>query len=202
MKKTTRAAEQDRPDVKAARIAWREKQPQWDPRRLVFIDETGLNTKMARLYGRAPVGQRCLATVPHGHWQSSTFLAALRLDAITAPFLIEGALDGEVFTAYLQEALGPELRQGDLVILDNLSTHKMARVGELIAGWGAQVHYLPAYSPDLNPIEEAFAKLKAHLRQAAARTLEELQSAVAQALQSFRPEHCRGFFRHAQYASI
>ena len=157
---------------------------------------------MARLYGRAPVGQRCLAPVPHGHWQSSTFLAALRLDAITAPFLIEGALDGEVFTAYLQQVLGPELRQGDLVILDNLSTHKMARVGELISGWGAQVHYLPAYSPDLNPIEQAFAKLKAHLRQAAARTLEQLQSAVAQALQSFRPEHCRGFFRHAQYASI
>jgi len=157
---------------------------------------------MARLYGRAPVGQRCVAAVPHGHWQSSTFLAALRLDAITAPFLIEGALDGEVFTAYLQQVLCPELRPGDRVVLDNLSTHKMARVRELITACGAEVHYLPAYSPDLNPIEQAFAKLKAHLRQAAARTLDQLQSAVAQGLQSFRPDHCRGFFRHAQYASI
>lgn len=157
---------------------------------------------MARLYGRAPVGRRCVAAVPHGHWQSSTFLAALRLEAITAPFLIEGALDGEVFTVYLQQVLCPELRPGDQVILDNLSTHKMARVGELIAAAGAEVHYLPAYSPDLNPIEQAFAKLKAHLRAAAARTLAELQPALAQALQSFRPDHCRGFFRHAQYASI
>jgi transposase len=157
---------------------------------------------MARLYGRAPVGRRCVAAIPHGHWQSSTFLAALRLEAITAPFLIEGALDGDVFTTYLQEVLCPELRPGDQVILDNLSTHKMARVGELIAACGAEVHYLPAYSPDLNPIELAFAKLKAHLRQATARTLDQLQSALAHALHSFRPDHCRGFFRHAQYASM
>ncbi len=157
---------------------------------------------MARLYGRSPVGQRCVAAIPHGHWQSSTFLAALRLEAITAPFLIEGALDGDVFTTYLQEVLCPELRPGDQVILDNLSTHKMVRVGELIAACGAEVHYLPAYSPDLNPIELAFAKLKAHLRQAAARTLDQLQSALAYALHSFQPDHCRGFFRHAQYASI
>jgi transposase len=157
---------------------------------------------MARLYGRSPVGQRCVAAIPHGHWQSSTFLAALRLEAITAPFLIEGALDGDVFTTYLQEVLCPELRPGDQVILDNLSTHKMARVGELIAACGAEVHYLPAYSPDFNPIELAFAKLKAHLRQAAARTLDQLQSALAHALHSFKPDHCRGFFRHAQYASM
>jgi transposase len=157
---------------------------------------------MARLYGRAPVGRRCLAAIPHGHWQSSTFLAALRLETITAPFLIEGALDGDVFTTYLQKVLCPELRPGDMVVLDNLSTHKMARVGELIAACGAEVHYLPAYSPDFNPIEMAFAKLKAHLRQAAARTLGELQSALTHALNSFAPDHCRGFFRHAQYASI
>ena len=157
---------------------------------------------MARLYGRAPVGRRCVGIIPHGHWQSSTFLAALRLESVTAPFLIEGALDGDVFTAYLKHVLGPELRPGDKVILDNLSTHKMARVGELIAAQGAEAHYLPAYSPDLNPIELAFAKLKAHLRATAARTLEQLQCALAEALNSFHPDHCRGFFRHAQYASM
>jgi transposase len=169
---------------------------------LVFIDETGLNTKMARLIGRSPVGQRCVAAIPHGHWQSSTFLAALRLESITAPFLIEGAVDGDVFTAYLQHVLCPELRPGDIVILDNLSTHKMARVSEMIASAGAEVRYLPPYSPDLNPIEQAFAKLKAHLRQAAARTLPDLQAALVEALGSFRPDHCHGFFRHARYASM
>jgi transposase len=157
---------------------------------------------MARLYGRAPVGQRCVAAIPHGHWQSSTFIAALRLEGMTAPFLIEGAVDADVFTAYLQQVLAPELRPGDIVILDNLSTHKMARVGELIAAAGAEVRYLPPYSPDLNPIEQAFAKLKAYLRQAAARTIAELQSALVEALASFRPDHCQGFFRHACYASI
>ena len=157
---------------------------------------------MARLYGRAPVGQRCVAAIPHGHWQSSTFIAALRLEGMTAPFLIEGAVDADVFTAYLQQVLSPELRPGDIVILDNLSTHKMARVGELIAATGAEVRYLPPYSPDLNPIEQAFAKLKAHLRQAAARTMAELQSALVEGLASFRADHCQGFFRHACYASI
>jgi transposase len=157
---------------------------------------------MARLYGRCPVGRRCVGTIPHGHWQSSTFIAALRAESIAAPFLIEGAVDADVFTAYLQHVLCPELREGDVVILDNLSTHKMQRVTEMISVRGASVRYLPAYSPDLNPIELAFAKLKAHLRQAAARTLDELQSALVEALHSFRPQHCQGFFRHAQYASI
>jgi transposase len=157
---------------------------------------------MARLYGRAPVGQRCVAAIPHGHWQSSTFLAALRRESIAAPFLIEGAVDAEVFTAYLQHVLCPELNPGDIVILDNLSTHKMARVRELIATAGAEVRYLPPYSPDLNPIEQAFAKLKAHLRQTAARTLDDLQAALVDALVRFQPDHCRGFFRHARYASI
>ena len=169
---------------------------------MVFIDETGLNTKMARLYGRSLKSQRCLGHVPHGHWQTSTFIAALRAESITAPFLIEGAVNAEVFTAYLQEVLCPELRAGDVVILDNLSTHKIPSVAGLIAARGASVRYLPPYSPDLNPIEMAFAKLKANLRQAAARTLDELQGAVAQSLLTFSPAHCQGFFQHAQYASI
>jgi transposase len=157
---------------------------------------------MARRYGRSPRNRRCLARVPHGHWQSSTFIAALRPEKITAPFLIEGAVNAEVFTAYLEKVLCPELRPGDIVILDNLSTHKVAGVSALIAARGASVLYLPPYSPDLNPIEMAFAKLKAHLRQAAARTLDELQTAVRSCLAEFQPQHCQGFFRHAQYVSI
>ena len=157
---------------------------------------------MARRYGRSPTHQRCVASVPHGHWQSSTFIAARRAASIAAPFLIEGAVNAEVFTAYLDQVLCPELRRGDVVVLDNLSTHKVARVAALITARGATVRYLPPYSPDLNPIELAFAKLKSHLRQAAARTLADLQGAVAAGLTHFQPEHCKGFFRHAHYTSI
>jgi transposase len=168
---------------------------------LVFIDETALNTKMARLYGRSPLGQRCLGRVPYGHWQTTTFIAALRWDRIDAPFLIEGAANGEVFSAYVAQVLCPELLEGDVVILDNLSVHKTPTIAKLIAAQGAMVRYLPAYSPDLNPIEQAFAKLKAHLRGSAARTLNELHSATASALRSFHPDHCAAFFRHAQYGT-
>ncbi len=168
----------------------------------MFIDETGLNTKLARHYGRCPLGQRCLSAIPHGHWQSSTFIAALRHDSIDAPFLIEGPVDAEVFTAYLEQVLCPQLRAGDTLILDNLSTHKIQNVSRLLSAQGVGVRYLPPYSPDLNPIELAFAKLKAHLRQAAARTLDELYSALAASLNSFSPTHCQAFFRHAHYASI
>jgi len=170
-------------------------------RHLVFIDETGLNTKMARLYGRSPVGQRCADAVPHGHWHTSTFIAALRYESIGAPFLIEGAVDADVFTAYLQHVLCPELREGDIVILDNLSTHKIQNVEKLVSAQGASVRYLPPYSPDFNPIEQAFAKLKAHLRQAAARTLDELQHALARALPCFSSDHCRNFFHDANYTT-
>jgi transposase len=169
---------------------------------LVFIDETGLNTKLARLHGRSAMGQRCFSAVPHGHWQSSTFIAALRHDSIAAPFLIEGPVDAEVFTAYLQCVLCPQLRAGDTLILDNLATHKIQNVSRLLSARGVGLRYLPPYSPDLNPIELAFAKLKTHLRQAAARNLEALHSALAAGLNSFSPHHCRDFFRHAQYASI
>lgn len=185
----------------AARVAWRSEQPQWDPQRLVFIDETALNTKMARLYGRSPIGRRCLGRVPHGHWQTSTFIAALRWDRIDAPFLIEGAANGEVFAAYVAQVLCPELLEGDVVILDNLCIHKTPTIAKLITAQGAMVRYLPAYSPDLNPIEQAFAKLKSHLRSTAARTLPDLHTATASALRSFLPDHCAAFFRHAQYGT-
>ena len=156
---------------------------------------------MARLYGRSPIGQRCLGAVPHGHWQTTTFIAALRCDRIDAPFLIEGSANMEVFQAYVGKVLCPELTAGDIVILDNLCIHKTPAVARLLAARGATVRYLPPYSPDLNPIEMAFAKLKSHLRASAARTLESLHSAVADALRQFQPDHCRGFFRHARYTT-
>ena len=157
---------------------------------------------MARLYGWSRRGQRCIGAVPHGHWATSTFIAALRHDRVDAPFLIEGSANMEVFAAYVRHVLCPELAPGDVVILDNLCIHKTPTIVRLIAAHGASVRYLPPYSPDLNPIEQAFAKLKSHMRQAAARTLEDLQAAVASSLSQFHPDHCRGFFRHAQYETI
>lgn len=161
-----------------------------------------MNTKLARLYGRCPRGERCLSALPHGHWQSSTFIAALRHEQIEAPFLVDGPVDAEIFTVYLQKVLSPCLQQGDTLILDNLATHKVQRVGQILSDRGVGLRYLPPYSPDLNPIELAFAKLKAHLRQAAARNLDALDSAVASSLDRFSASDCRAFFRHAQYASI
>lgn len=156
---------------------------------------------MIRLHGRAPRGERCRCALPHGHWQSATFLAALRCDRLCAPLLLDGPMDGAMFLAYLREVLAPELRAGDLVICDNLSSHKVAGVAEALAACGAELHYLPAYSPDLNPIELAFAKFKAHLRQAAARTWRRLLRATATALDTFTPAHCQNFLRHANYAT-
>jgi transposase len=169
---------------------------------LVFLDETGLNTKMARICGWSPRGKRCPSAIPHGHWQSSTFLAALRHEQIVAPLLVDGPVDAEVFLVYLQEALSPCLRAGDVLILDNLATHKVQGVQELLRARDVELRYLPPYSPDLNPIENAFSKLKAHLRKAAARTLEELVGAVGNALNTFSATDCGGFFSHARYAPI
>lgn len=182
-------------------MRWWLRQAQWDARRLVFLDETGLNTQMIRRYGRAVTGARCLDRVPHGHWHTATFLAALRHDRWSAPLLINGPLDGDLFLAWVAQELGPTLQPGDLVVCDNLACHKVAGVGAALAARGAQLLYLPAYSPDLNPIELAFAKLKAALRAAAARTWDERLGALAAALTTFTPEHCAHFFRHAQYAT-
>jgi transposase len=156
---------------------------------------------MVRRYGRAPTVRRRLARVPHGHWRTATLLAALRHDRLTAPLLISSPLDGEMFLAYVKECLGPTLQPGDLVICDNLASHKVAGVRAALATQGADLLYLPAYSPDLNPIELAFAKLKAALRATAARGWDELIRATAAALTTFTPEHCNNFFRHAQYAT-
>jgi transposase len=196
-----RAAEQDRPDVQQSRARWRELAPSWDPRHLVFLDETGLNTKMARLYGRAPRSARCHSSVPHGHWSTSTFIAALRHDQLSAPWLLDGPMDRAAFTTYIEQCLGPTLRPGDIVIADNLSSHKGPAITAAVERYGASLLYLPPYSPDLNPIELAFSKLKAHLRAAAGRTWDALLSHLATALETFRPHHCANFFAHCRYAT-
>jgi transposase len=162
--------------VNAAREAWFEGQLELDPTRIVFIDETAANTKMARLYGRAPRGERCRAPVPHGHWKTTTFTAGLRYDGIAAPMVLDGPMNGEAFLAYVEQALVPELRPCDIVIMDNLPAHKVHGVRQAIEAAGASLRYLPPYSPDFNPIEMAFAKLKALLRAAAARTIPDLAS--------------------------
>ena len=154
---------------------------------------------MARLYGRCPKNRRCVARVPHGHWQSSTFIAALRVNSITAPFLIEGAVNAEVFTAYLQQVLCPELHAGDVVVLDNLAVHKQPEVRSAIEAAGAHLRFLPPYSPDFNPIEQAFAKLKAFLRRARPRTFDQVLVLVAAALHLFTPAECANYVRHSGY---
>ena len=154
---------------------------------------------MARLRGRALKGERCLASVPFGHWKTTTFTAGLRLTGLAAPFVLDGPMDGAAFLAYVREVLVPSLKPGDMVILDNLPAHKVKGVREAIERAGAHVRYLPPYSPDLNPIENAFSKLKAILRKAAARTLEELIAAIAAALPAFAPAECVNYFAACGY---
>jgi transposase len=198
-KKSLRAAEQDRADIAKARDEWLAGQPNLNPENLVFIDETWAKTNMARLYGRALRGQRLVAPVPHGHWMTTTFVAALRHDEIAAPCVFDGPMDGASFLAYVEHFLAPALRHGDVVVMDNLASHKVAGVKEAIERAGATLRYLPAYSPDLNPIEQAFAKLKAALRKAAARTFDALIEAIAQALADFTPEECANYIANSGY---
>ena len=178
---------------------WFEEQPDLDPERLIFIDETGLNTKMARLHGRCRRGERLFASIPHGHWRTTTFVAGLRLGGIDAPMVLDGAMNGEAFLAYVRHVLVPVLRPGDTVVMDNLACHKSAAVRAAIEAAGAELRLLPPYSPDFNPIEQAFAKLKALLRKTAARTRDTLWNAVAAALDAFSPEECINYFTAAGY---
>ncbi len=170
-----------------------------NPTRLVFLDETWATTNMARRYGRAPRGERVIASVPHGHWKTSTFVAGLRDDAITAPLVIDGAMNGETFRAYVEQFLAPALAHGDIVIMDNLPSHKVAGVREAIEARGASLIYLPPYSPDLNPIEQAFAKLKALLRKAAPRIVEALWTVIGESLSAFSPGECANYLADAGY---
>jgi transposase len=169
------------------------------PERLVFVDETWATTAMARRYGRARRGTRVVAAVPHGHWKTTSFVAALRHDGLTAPCVFDGAINGARFLAWVEQGLAPTLQKGDVVVLDNLKAHKVKGVREAIEAAGAQLRYLPPYSPDLNPIEQAFAKLKALLRTAARRTVDALWRAIGQALDAFPPAECINYFANAGY---
>ena len=195
------AREQDRPDISRRRAQWRNYQGRIDPERLVFIDETWAKTNMTRTHGWAARGARLLAKIPHGHWNTTTFLAALRHDRIDAPCLFDGPINGELFLAYVERVLGPTLKPGDIVILDNLGSHKGKAVRKAIRAAGARLIFLPKYSPDLNPIEQVFAKLKTLLRKAGARTIEAICAAIGQLLGSFTPQECANYFKNAGYAS-
>ena len=186
----------------AERAAWKASQPEIDIRRLVFIDETGASTKMARLYGRSPYGQRCVAALPHGHWKTTTFVGALRANGMTAPMVLDGPMDSLAFEAYVTQVLVPTLGPGDIVVMDNLAAHKRAEIAVAIEAAGARLLYLPPYSPDLNPIEMAFAKLKAALRKAAARSIDALVNAIAVALTAFTTQECLNFFTAAGYDRV
>ena len=180
-------------------MQWREKQPELDPGKLVFIDETWTKTNMTRPMGRAECGKRLVCAVPQGHWHTTTFIAGLRQDGLVAPGVFDGAINGEMFLAYVEQVLAPTLQTGDIVIMDNLGSHKVAAVRQAIEATGASLMYLPSYSPDLNPIEQAFAKLKALLRAKALRTVEALWKALGNLLDCFTPAECRAFLRHAGY---
>lgn len=170
-----------------------------DTTRLVFIDETAANTKMVRLSGRCPRGERLVADVPCGEWKTLTFVAGLRHNRITAPCVLNGAMNAEVFLAYIQQCLAPTLKRNDIVVIDNLSAHKAPAIREAIEARGATLRYLPKYSPDLNPIEMPFSKLKAHLRKLAERTVDRLHRGIGSFVQDFTAREARNYFRHAGY---
>jgi transposase len=196
------ASEQKRPDVAQRRDEWiRLRQPRMclEPHRLIFIDETGTTTKMTRLRGRAPRGERLRMHVPFGHWHTQTFVAALRCHGLTAPWVLDGPMNRRAFETYVETQLAPTLSEGDVVIMDNLSSHKGPRVMEMIQERGAWPLFLPPYSPDLNPIELAFAKLKEHLRKQGARTIDALWRAIGNICDLFTPTECWNFFRHDGY---
>ena len=172
-----------------------------EPHRLVFIDETAVKTNMTRLRGRAPKGERLTAAAPFGRWRTQTFIAGLTSDALIAPWIIEGAMNGDAFATYIETQLAPVLEPGTVVILDNLSTHGNARAAAALRARGCWFLFLPPYSPDLNPIEMAFSKLKAHLRRIGARTFHHLQTAIGDICDLFEPDECLNFLQHAGYVS-
>jgi transposase len=198
-KKSLHASEQLRSDVVAQREAWRAET--WDLAHLVFVDETGAKTNMTRLYGRAPGGHRVVDAAPNGHWATTTLLASIRLDGATAPMVIEGATDTEVFTAYVQQVLVPTLGPDDTVILDNLSPHKSRPVEAAIRRVGARLRFLPPHSPDLNPIEPMWSKVKTFLRALKARIQENLLVGIGQALKTVTPTDAVAWFAHCGYVA-
>jgi len=187
--------------VQAARTQWQDSQSELVASKLVFLDETGASTHMARRFGRCRKGERLICKQPWGHWKTVTLTAALRSSGLTAPMLLDGPMDGQAFRAYIERFLAPTLKPGDIVILDNLQSHKVAGVQQAIEATGAKLIFLPPYSPDLNPIELAFAKLKALLRKAAARTITGLHKAIARIVKTISPQECANYFAKAGYAN-
>ncbi len=214
-KKTALASEQERPDVARKRARWKARQGSIDPARLVFIDETWAKTNMAPLRGRAPRGRHLIGRAPFGHWNTMTFVAALRHDGIVAPWVIDGPINGESFRTYVEEVLVPQLRPDDIPragprtdggfrpsIMDNLGCHKAPAIRRAIRAAGAKLFYLPAYSPDLNQIEQVIAKLKHLLRKAAERTKEAVWRRIGSLLDQFTPQECENYIRNAGYGSV
>lgn len=203
-KKTLRADEQDRPDVARRRLHFCIARRFADLDRLVFLDESSAKTNMTRLYGRAPVGQRCHFAAPQGHWHTTTLLSAIRRTGVIkeASILYEGPTDAMVFRGYVEQCLAPALTPGDIVVMDNLASHKVTGVREAIDAVGASLWYLPPYSPDMNPIEKLWSKVKAWLRRVAARTVEGLMHAVADALNALDPDECLNYFKSCGYDTL
>jgi len=194
------AKEQERPDIKAERETWQANQSTMSgDGELYFIDETSLNTKMTRQRGRAKKGFRVNCYVPYGHWKTSTFVGALNSRGIAAPMVLDGPMNGEAFLAYVHQFLIPELKKGDVVVLDNLSSHKVKGVKKAIENAGAELKYLPPYSPDFNPIEQAFSKLKAILRKEGKRNIQDLWGALPGVLEAITPNDCKNYINNAGY---
>jgi transposase len=198
-KKTFRAAEQDRPDVKEQREAWKETMPSIPPERLVFIDESGAKTNMTRLYARSFDGKRVVDSVPNSRWSTTTMISAIRWDARNASVVVDGPTDGDVFRCYTNQILLPLLEPNDVVVMDNLAAHKVSGIREAIESTGAAVRYLPPYSPDLNPIEKMWAKVKAYLRKEKARTKDVLWNVIGDALKTVTPSDTAGWFASCGY---
>ena len=201
-KKSLRASEQDRPDVARHRSRWRVWQRYMDGERFVFLDETGASTNMVRRCGWGLKGERLVDAAPAGHWKTTTFVAGLRASGIIAPFVLDGPMTGAAFRAYVEQVLAPELEPGDAVVMDNLSPHKVAGVQEAIRAAGASVLYLPSYSPDFNPIEQLFAKLKTLLRKAAARTQDALWETIGTSLEDFTLTECHNYIVNSGYEFV
>ncbi len=202
LKKSLQAAERERADVARARRRWMREQGMFDPARLVFIDETAITTNMVRLRGRALRGDRLIGHVPLGKWETITFVAALRHNKMTAPMVIEGAMTGEMFLAYVKQCLVPTLKRNDIVVFDNYAAHRIPGIREAIEKAGATLRYLPKYSPDFNPIELAYSKFKQHLRKAAQRTVRGLYRVIRAFVPQLSARECANYFRHSGYVSI
>ena len=201
-KKTLQAAERERADVARARRRWIREQGMLDPAQLVFIDETAVSTNLVRLRGRAPRGVRLIGRVPLGHWETITYVAALRHNKMTAPMVVKGAMTGEMFLAYVEQCLVPTLKRNDIVVMDNFAAHKVPGIRAAIEKAGANLRYLPKYSPDLNPIELSYSKFKVVLRRLAARTVPRLYRTIRAFIPQVSARECANYFRHAGYVSI